>query len=245
MTDLPRYLQLMWDREPPGRRGPRPTMSIRQIGEAGVAIADAEGLAAVSMKRVAESLGFTTMSLYRYVDSKEQLAAVMYDVALGPADLAYGRKGWRARMSLWAKGIAERRLAHPWTLDLAQPAPPLTPNLLAWTEAGLAALERTPLTGQQKLSALLAVDGWAAQHVRQSWQMGFLGELEPDGPQAAYPRHIVTLVDADRFPHLAAASRDAFGEDSEDFFVQEFAYGLELLLDGIAVRVAGTSTRDP
>lgn len=161
--------------------------------------------------------------------------------ATAATELAYGRKGWRARMSLWAKGIAERRLAHPWTLDIAQPAPPLTPNLLAWTEAGLAALERTPLTSQQKLSAMLAVDGWSAQHVRQSLQMGFLGDLEPDGPQAAYPRHILSLVDAARFPHLAAASATAFADDGEDFYEQEFASGLDLFLDGLAVRIAGMS----
>ena len=87
MTDLPRYLQLLWAREPSGRRGPKPGHTIEQIGAAAAAIADGHGLAAVSMKRVAEAIGLTTMSLYRYVDSKAELDAVMLDTAYGDPDM--------------------------------------------------------------------------------------------------------------------------------------------------------------
>ena len=103
MIELPRYLQLLWDREPEGRRGPKPGRSITEIGAAAGAIADADGLDAVSMKSVAAAVGFTTMSLYRYVDSKDELYAVMIDVAYGPPDLRYERgEGWRERMARWA-----------------------------------------------------------------------------------------------------------------------------------------------
>src|SRR6476646_2326766 len=89
MTDLLRYLQLLWGREPAGRRGPKPGRSIAEIGDAAVAISDAEGLDAISMKSVAAAVGFTTMSLYRYVDSKDELSAVMVDVAYCAPDLRY------------------------------------------------------------------------------------------------------------------------------------------------------------
>ena len=75
--ELPRYLQLLWDREPEGRRGPKPGRTIQEIGAAGVVVADRDGLDGVSMKSVAAELGMTPMSLYRYVDSKEQLLEVM------------------------------------------------------------------------------------------------------------------------------------------------------------------------
>src|SRR6478752_1512579 len=133
MTDLPRYLQLLWGREPAGRRGPKPGRSITEIGEAAVAIADAEGLDAISMKSVAAAVGFTTMSLYRYVDSKDELSAVMVDVAYGPADLRYNaEEGWRERITRWTREISSRRLAHPWTTEVRLASPPLTPNMLGW-----------------------------------------------------------------------------------------------------------------
>lgn len=237
MKVLPRYLQLLWDREPEGRRGPKPGRTIEEIGAAAVAIADEHGLDAVSMKSVAKAVGFTTMSLYRYVDSKDELEAVMVDVALGQPSPTVATAGWRDRVAAWARGISEQRLEHPWIVDVAQAAPPLTPNALAWTEAGLEALADTPLTSQQRLSAMLAIDGWGLNHVRQTTQMGLAGEVDPDSPQGAYLSYIGMLVDPGRFPRLAAVGAEAAPEEGEDFFEEEFAYGLELLLDGIAALI--------
>ncbi|MDV3220499.1 TetR/AcrR family transcriptional regulator [Intrasporangium sp.] len=238
MTELPRYLQLLWGREPEGRRGPKPGRSIEEIGAAAGAIADRDGLGAVSMKSVAEAVGFTTMSLYRYVDSKDELHAVMLDVAYGRPELDYGDLDWRSRISLWTKEIAERRLAHPWTVELAQMSPPLTPHTLAWMEAGLEALAGTPLSSQQRLSAMLAIDVWSQNHVRQSTRMGLVGRPEPDSMQANYLAIMGELIDPLHFPHLAAAAPEAFDDADEDFFADEFDRGLTLLLDGIEALVA-------
>lgn len=239
MTPLPRYLQLLWGRESGGRRGPRPGRSIEEIGRAGVAIADAHGFEAVSMKSVAEAIGFTTMSLYRYVDSKDELNAVLLDVALGPPDLhPTAGDTWRERITAWARQIADRRLAHPWVVEVQQVSPPLTPNAIAWMETGLAALEDVPLSSQQRLSAMLAIDGWGLNHVRQTTQMGLTGPVDPDSPQGAYLSIIGQLVDPVRFPHLAAAGPEALGDDEEDFFDEEFDYGLTLLLDGLEALIA-------
>lgn len=237
--ELPRYLQLLWDREPQGRRGPKPGRRIEDIGRAGVEIADRDGLAAVSMKSVAQAVGFTTMSLYRYLDSKDELHAVMLDVAIGPPDPSLRwHRGWRRRITAWARALADRRLAHPWTIEVRQAAPPLTPNFLAWTEAGLAALAAAPLSSQQRLSAMLAIDGWGQNHVRQSLQMGLVGPVDPDSPQGAYSRYIAELVDEKRFPRLTAAAPDALDDDDGDFFGEEFDFGLGLLLDGIEALIA-------
>lgn len=240
MTDLPRYLQLLWGREPQGRRGPKPGRTIEEIGAAAVAIADRDGLDAVSMKSVAGSLGLTTMSLYRYVDSKDELGAVMLDVALGAPELDYGRKGWRARIAMWAKQIAARRRAHPWTVEIVLTSPPLTPNSVAWMEAGLAAFDSTPLTSQQRFSAMLAIDGWGLNHVRQTSQMGLTGEVEPGSPQDSYLQFITALIDPSRFPRLAAAGPEALDDDDDDFFEDEFDRGLDLFLDGLEALIART-----
>ena len=236
MSDLPRYLQLLWDREPAGRRGPKPGRTIHEIGAAAVALADAEGLPSVSMKSVAGALGLTTMSLYRYVDSKDELYAVMLDVGCGPPTVRYGRTGWRRRLTAWTTAITDQRLRHPWMVEVVQQAPPVTPNLLAWTEAGLEALTAAALTNQQRLSILLAVDHWAHEHVRESLQMGLLRDA-PDGAGATYERRIRELVDPVRFPLLTASAREALG-DEENFFRSEFDAGLGLLLDGIEALVA-------
>lgn len=238
MTPLPRYLQLLWGREPEGRRGPKPGRSIEEIGAAANAIADRQGLGAVSMKCVAEAVGFTTMSLYRYVDSKEELQAVMLDIAYGPPALDYGGMDWRARISLWAKQIADLRMAHPWTVELTWGAPPLTPNAIAWMEAGLEAFADTPLSSQQRLSAMLAIDVWSQSHVRQSTQMGLVGPPEPDSAQANYLAIISQLIDPERFPNLAGAAPEALDDDDEDFYAEEFDRGLSLFLDGIDAMIA-------
>ena len=239
MTDLPRYLQLLWGREPQGRRGPKPGRSITEIGEAAVAIADAQGLDAISMKSVAAAVGFTTMSLYRYVDSKDELSAVMVDVAYGPPDLRFGPdEGWRERITRWTREISARRMAHPWTTEVRLVSPPLTPNTLGWTESGLEALEEAPLTSQQRLSTLLAIDGWGQNHVRQTIQMGLTAPVDPESPQGAYLALVSALIDSKTFPHLASAGPEALGDDDEDFFDEEFDYGLGLLLDGIEALIA-------
>lgn len=238
MTELPRYLQLLWGREPEGRRGPRPGRSIEDIGRAAVAIADAGGLAAVSMKSVATAIGLTTMSLYRYVDSKDELHAVMLDVAYGAPEVDYGRKGWRTRIAMWARLIAAQRLAHPWMVEVALTAPPLTPNAIAWMEAGLAALDGTPLSSQERLSAMLAIDGWGLNHVRQSTQMGLVGAADPYSQSGGYLGLISMLIEPTRFPHLAKAAPEGLDDDEDEFFSEEFDRGLRLFLDGIEALIA-------
>jgi AcrR family transcriptional regulator len=235
---LPRYLQLLWGREPEGRRGPRPARTIEEIGAAAVEIADREGLDAVSMKSVASAVGFTTMSLYRYVDSRDELGAVMLDVALGAPDLHFTRaQGWRERITAWTRRLSQRRMAHPWTVEVHQAAPPLTPNAIEWMERGLEALEGADLTSQQRLSSMLAIDGWNQHHVRQSVQMGLVGARDAEGPPGDYLQQIGVLVDAERFPRLVSAGPEAL-DDEGDFFDEEFEHGLTLLLDGIEALIA-------
>ena len=82
--DVPLYLRVLWHGEDSSRPGPRRGVDLHTIAAAGVRIADAEGLAAVSMRRLAAELGFTTMALYRYVASKDELLMLVTDSAYGP-----------------------------------------------------------------------------------------------------------------------------------------------------------------
>lgn len=245
--DLPRHLRLLWGL-PEVRRGPRPGQTIEGIGAAAVAIADGHGLAAVSMKAVAAALGTTQMSLYRYLDAKEDLYEVMLDVAYGDPDEVLGRDdataGWRPRLSAWADALARTLLAHPWVVDVPLSPPPVTPRSMAWTDRGVAALEGTGLAAAQRLSCLLLVDGFVRQHTRLSVQLGVAptsssrGDGDGGDGGDVYARRVLLLTDPERWPHLVAA-REAL-TDEGDFYAEELAFGLGVVLDGIAALIART-----
>src|SRR6202035_474722 len=112
---LPPGLDLLWGRRGRGQRGPKPGLSIDAIVAAAIRLADAEGLEAVSMARVAEQLGFTTMSLYRHVSSKEELLQLMWNgSAQGAEELVITGDDWRARLRVWGMVQREMMDRHPW-----------------------------------------------------------------------------------------------------------------------------------
>src|SRR3984885_12673349 len=112
---LPPGLDLLWGRRGPGKRGPRPGLSADAIVDAAIRLADAEGIEGVSMARVAAELGFTTMSLYRYVASKEELLQLMWNAsARGAEGLVLEGDGWRPRLRAWATIQRDTLDRHPW-----------------------------------------------------------------------------------------------------------------------------------
>jgi AcrR family transcriptional regulator len=233
---LPRYLQLLWGVEVPGRRGPRPGRTIQELGEAGVRIADRDGLDAVSMKAIAAALGMTTMSLYRYVDAKEQLLAVMADVAYGaPPEEPTG--AWREHLDRWAHRLAAVCVRHPWLVTLQLSAPSSTPNALAWTDAGLRAFADTALPMDARLSSLLVVDGYVRSHVRMSLQFGLLEGNVPQGAdEVQYAIGVGPLLDGERYSALIEAL-PSLADDEVPFYRSELEFGIGVVLDGIAARV--------
>jgi AcrR family transcriptional regulator len=229
----PRAVRALWGHldEPP-RRGPKPAMSVPEIARAGIAIADSDGLPAVSMAAVAKRLGFTTMSLYRYVDSRDELLLVMVDVAYGPVPDISRRSGWRRQIEDWARAEAASLVAHPWALDVRPGTPPLAPNTLAWMDRGLAALERSALNGQQAASSLLLVDGFVRNHVGMALQFA-----DVEGTRR-WSDQVRAVFDRQGLPSLAAALDAGVFDDEDDdspgqFPGDEFEFGLGLVLDGI------------
>lgn len=223
--EIPRTLQLLWE-EPrrPAARG----LSRERIVAAAVEIADAEGLAALSMARLAERLGSAPMSLYRHVANKDELLTFMLDAAPGPPpDLPPG--GWRPALEAWARGLRDVYYAHPWILQVTAGRPPLDPGQLSWLDRGLAALGGTPLTHGERFEALMAV----LYYVRGEAQVGaVLQQRERDDDYAALVEHFVT---PERMPALAAALRAGIftekpGEDDDPF-----GLGLTRVLDGVNV----------
>ena len=117
--DLPRGIALAWGIAEAPQRGPKREMSIERIVEAAMEIADADGITAVSMGGVAARLGFTTMSLYRYVTAKDDLLVLINEEGIGlPPDHDVIDDDWRTGLQRWlTAGVKNTYEAHPWLLD--------------------------------------------------------------------------------------------------------------------------------
>jgi AcrR family transcriptional regulator len=160
--ELPRGIALAWGIAANPQRGPKREMSVERIVETAVELADAEGLGAVSMAAVAAKLGFTPMSLYRYVTAKDDLILLMLEEATGlPSDEALSVGGWRAGLVALYREQIQTYLVHPWVLEIPITGSPATPNSSSWMDAGLRALADTPLTHDERLAVMLLVTGHA------------------------------------------------------------------------------------
>jgi AcrR family transcriptional regulator len=233
---IPHYLDLAWHGDDGRRPGPRRSLNIGAIATAGVELADQGGLDRVSMRAVGARLGMTSMGLYRYVQSKDELLALVIDQAIGPPDFpAYGQAAWRDRLSAWAYAARSRFEAHPWVLGVSLPDPPALPYQTQWTERGLEALQPTRLAETEKLSALLLVN----VYVRGQTQLatGLARGVRPgDNPGPQYAGLLLRLADPERFPRLTAAMTRHADAPPADFADAQFQFGLATVLDGIACR---------
>ncbi|MBB4138265.1 TetR/AcrR family transcriptional regulator [Microbacterium invictum] len=235
--DLPRGLALAWGVAATPQRGPKREMSVERIVEAAVELADAEGLAAVSMAAVAARLGYTPMSLYRYVTAKDDLILLMQEEATGlPTDQT--REGdWRRRLETIYREQVQLYLQHPWVLDVPISGTPVTPNGAAWMDAGLAALTETVLTHDERLAVILLVTGqsrWTgmvmAGYARSMRERG-VSDAEVTAEEDALFR---LLISPDAYPDLRAAiDAGVFLEEGDPF-----SFGLARVLDGVDAYLA-------
>lgn len=228
-------VELLWGTRPQPKRGPKPAMSIEAIAQAGIEIADAEGLAAVSMQRVAADLGFTKMSLYRYVPGKAELVALMADMAVGAPPPPPEGAGWRQRLDAWARALLPGFMTHPWVLEATTGPRIVGPNELAWMESAIAALEGTGLHGGERMDAVVVLAG----HVRTIAQQA---ATSPGGkPEQQMGAILVELLreHGDRFPAVNAALTESMASGTQD---QALDFGLERILDGVGVLISERST---
>src|SRR3954453_12429425 len=119
-------VEFLWGGRTQPTRGPKPALSLDGIADAAIAVADAEGLAAVSMQRVAADLGYTKMSLYRYVPGKAELVAAMLERAIGEPPETTGE--WRPALREWAENLLAAYAAHAWSLAATTGRRPIGPN---------------------------------------------------------------------------------------------------------------------
>jgi AcrR family transcriptional regulator len=233
---IPASVAAAWGRRDRPGRGPKPGLTIERIVEAGVRVASSEGLAAVSMARVAQELGASTMSLYRYVSAKEELLMLMVDAAVGTPLPAAPDEGWRDALSRWAWSQHERMRRHPWAVRVPIGGPPTTPNQVAWMEGVLWSLRDTGLAEDEKASVLLLLSGYVRNEATLTAELMDAGFIS-DEQMMGYSRLLATLADPDRFPALHRLL-EAGVFDRADPPEKEFGFGLERILDGIEVLIS-------
>ncbi len=233
-----------WDERP--RPGPRPSLRLGDIVDAAVAIADANGIEAVSMQRVAERVGATTMALYRYVGGKDDLVFLAVDAAAGepPQSPAPGEP-WRAAVERWALADLELLTAHPWIVRVPMSEPPLGPNQMAWMERLLECLAGSGLPEVDRLGVVTLLAGYVSGHFRlydDLTQGARARGMTREEAEHGYFETIGRVIDTARFPIAAQVFAIASAAPRTDA-VADFEFGLARILDGVEVLARQVSAR--
>ncbi|MFI7606447.1 TetR/AcrR family transcriptional regulator [Micromonospora sp. NPDC049366] len=240
--DPARSLALLWrTREPATRRG-RTDLTVDRIVRAAIEVADTDGLAALSMRRVAERLGVGTMSLYTHVPGKGELLDLMLDTVYGETtDPAPPADGWRARLEAVARDNWALYLRHPWLLQVATTRPPLGPNLIARYERDLRAVDGIGLTDLEMDAVITLVGGFVHGTVRGAVETAQAAErtgMTEEQWWRAHAPYLEKAMDPRRFP-LATRVGATAGEEYQAAAdpARAFEFGLARILDGIEVLV--------
>ncbi|WP_017608451.1 TetR/AcrR family transcriptional regulator [Nocardiopsis xinjiangensis] len=249
-------IRLLWSGHEPGpaRRGPRPKLTRSEVVTAAVRLADAEGIEAVSMQRVAAALGYTTMSLYRYVDSKDDLLLLMADAAMDATPPGPREDGdWRAGAEEWCLAVVALYRAHPWMVRLPVTGPPSGPNGIRWMEAGLREICAPGLRPSEAVQMLLILTTVLRETLRMEFDMRQAahrhGQQISDN-ESAWVQGLLGVLETDAFPTVTrvlgqlGAEEDKFGgldSDSERGGgpVEGLGFGLDRILDGIEAYTGG------
>jgi AcrR family transcriptional regulator len=242
--DPARTLALLWNAGPEPRYGPARRLRVGAVVEAATALADREGLAAISMRRVADQLGVSAMTLYTYVPGKAELLDLMLDAAYQRVERAdtTGRP-WRERLTAVADANRALHLTHPWLGAVSTLRPPLGPGLMAKYEHELAALDGLGLTDPEMDDALTFLLGFVQANARdaqdaraaradtarndEQWWAANAPLLERVLDPAAYP--LATRVGS------AAGAAHGSAHDPD----HAYRFGLRRVLDGLAALIDG------
>ncbi|MFJ9342220.1 TetR/AcrR family transcriptional regulator [Streptomyces sp. NPDC101733] len=196
--------QQLWLNSGPQRRGRKPTYSREAITEAAVALADAEGIGAVTMRKVAERAGAGVMSLYSYAPDKEALLHLMVDHVSGELPTTGALTGdWRADLKAIARLQRAHMLRHRWLPAALSTRRVPGPNTLAFLEYALAALRPAGLDGMAKIEIFAQLTGFVAGHVGHEIAQDEASQ-SPDGA-ATEARYLFAVATDGHHPELAEA----------------------------------------
>jgi AcrR family transcriptional regulator len=244
--DKKRVSAPIWTEPEPGTR--RTKVTREQIAQAAFAIADAEGIDAVSMRRIADELGVGTMTLYYYVRTKDDLLALMDDELMAetlvPPDSL--PKDWRAAITAVARASRDTFVRHPWSFQMTGYG--IGPNGMRHMEQSMRAVETLPLDKRGKMELLAIVDDFVFGHaLRMSDALA--SALEDPRAARSITKFTKAQLATGEFPLIEALMGEdepiaAFSRIAKWFADEErFDVGLEAILDGFEARIARKKKR--
>lgn len=195
----------IWLRPERSGHGPVPAYNRAQIARAGVVLADADGLSAVTMRSVAASVGAGPASLYRYVATRDELVELMVDQVNG--EFSYegvGSGHWLSDLLTLANQGRAIYLRHPWLIDAFGAGPRMGPNAVTYLEHALTALSEIDASGQDKLEAIGMFSGVVRLLAGAEISQQRAGQTAPES-QSSLTRYLAQVVASGDHPHLAAA----------------------------------------
>ncbi|MDO3649008.1 TetR/AcrR family transcriptional regulator [Nocardia mangyaensis] len=231
-------LELLWRHHvpaKPGARGPKPGLTVDAVVAAGIALADRDGIAKLTIRAVAAELGVRAMSIYTYVPSKEALVVLMVDAVAAedapiPAELPI-----RDRMIAVAERIRTELLAHPWLLEVSPWRQVLGPARMRRYEHQLAAIEGAGLSDLTMDRAIAVLTDFATGNARLAVAAaGAAAQLSDADWWRVHGPLLIELISAEEFP-LAGRVGATVGEHYQAPADPDgaFAYGVATLVDGI------------
>lgn len=250
--DLQRSLTLLWEGRAPGQRGPRPKLNVTRIVQAAIRIADADGLEALSMQRIAAELGYSTMSIYNHIPSKDLLLEVAADIAAGEPPELDGTGDFRHAVRHWVGALWTGFQTRPWLLRLPLDHAPIGPNQLAWLDRLLQPLLAVGLVGGEARAAALHLTAVVRGTAQISIDINSAHKTDDGRPrtEAELTRVLAELVDPHSYPALAAVhaaetAGDHLGHEGADGEVLpiELSFGVDRFLDGVEAWVAAKTRR--
>ncbi len=218
--------------EPGSQAGPddgsRTRLSRDRVVRSAIALADAGGIEALSMRKLAAVLGVEAMSLYNHVANKEDLLDGMVDLVFGEIGLPPGGVGWKTAMrqrAISALAVLER---HPWATSLMESRANPGPATLEHHDAVIRSLREDGFSIALAAHAYSAIDSHIYGFALQQRAM----PLDSPDQAAAAAAHLLQQLPAERYPHLAELTVEHVLQPGYDYGA-EFEYGLALILDGL------------
>ena len=244
--DPQRTIDLLWGVHR-RRRGPRPSLSGEQVVTTAIRIADQDGLGGLSMRRLADDLGITAMSLYGYVPTKAELLDVMADRTYAEITLRDSQATpWREKLAALAGQHWDLLLAHPWLLQIATSRPLLGPGMTAFYDAELAAVDGLGLTDIDMDLIVSLLDDYvrgAARGTVEAAQAPARTGVSDQQWWQTYGPLLADVLDPARYPtalRVGAAAGAEYGAAHDP--ARSFKFGLQRIIDGIEAFITEASS---
>jgi AcrR family transcriptional regulator len=215
----------------------RAPLSRERVLRTAIDLADAEGIEAVTMRRLGQELGVEAMSLYNHVANKEDILTGIFEMVIGEIELPASGGDWKAALWATASSAYQASRRHPWSHTLMTSSSVVSPGRMRWMEAVLRTLRQAGFSAGMTCHAYHALDSHITGFTL--WQAGVPKRAE----LKVLATNVLRDLSLDEFPYVAEHIHQHLDDSSPDA-KSEFEFGLDLILDGLERMLAAVSSCD-